>query len=99
MTTITEMQVCANRIDGNTRVDARARLTTDHALSSYGLPVLVLSNGTVLGPGDAPAMLLSRTGGDVDPADRTVDWAARDELFARALRAGYRELTTATAEE
>lgn len=29
-----------------------ARLTTEHATSSYGIPVLVLEDGTVLGPAD-----------------------------------------------
>ncbi len=31
---------------------SEARLTTDHAMSSYGCPVLVLDDGTALGPGD-----------------------------------------------
>ena len=30
-----------------------ARLTTDHAASSYGIPVLVLEDGTALGPFEA----------------------------------------------
>jgi hypothetical protein len=29
-------------------------LTTDHSQSSYGQPVLVLDDGTALGPGDLP---------------------------------------------
>jgi hypothetical protein len=33
----------------------QARLTTDHATSSYGIPVLVLEDGTPLGPADVEA--------------------------------------------
>jgi len=31
------------------------RLSTEHAASSYGQPVLVLEGGRALGPGDIPA--------------------------------------------
>ena len=35
------------RIDGHTY-----QLTTEHAASSYGIPVLVAQHGTALGPGN-----------------------------------------------
>ena len=33
----------------------QARLRTDHAASCYGIPVLVLEDGTALGPADLEA--------------------------------------------
>lgn len=69
--------------------DTDAKLTTDHAASSYGLPVVVTRDGAVLGPQDRPRLTLG-WGHDVELSDRSVDWNARLELFRRAAAAGYR---------
>jgi len=55
-------------------------LTTDHAASRYGLPVVVADDGTVYGPADLPA------------GDRTIidlHAAGAVELIDAARRAGY----------
>lgn len=69
--------------------DTGARLTTEHAASSYGHPVVVTGDGVVLGPQDRPRLTIG-WGHDVEMADRSVDWNARLELFRRAVNAGYR---------
>ncbi|MDZ4241721.1 MAG: hypothetical protein U1D99_02750 [Candidatus Omnitrophota bacterium] len=57
--------------------ETEAALTTDHAASSYGRPVLVIDNGDALGPADC---LL---------ADYRIIEASEDELAALDA-AGYR---------
>ena len=57
--------------------ETEAALTTDHAASSYGRPVLVIDTGDALGPADC---LL---------ADYRIIEASKDELHALAA-AGYR---------
>ena len=38
--------------DRDSQPETAYRVTTDHAASSYGQPVLVAPNGTAYGPGD-----------------------------------------------
>ena len=72
-------------------------LTTDHAASSYGLPVLVRDDGQVLGPNDLDDLhLLTRPARSEDVEGNEYaeypDGAA--ELVAAARRAGYRFSTS-----
>lgn len=56
--------------------ETKAALTTDHAASSYGRPVLVIDNGDALGPADCKL------------ADYRIIEASADELAALDA-AGY----------
>jgi len=54
----------------------RATLTTDHAASSHGLPVVVLTDGTALGIAEVPAFGVD-VDGDLDAAGEALVAAAR----------------------
>ena len=62
-------------------------LTCDHAASSYGQPVLVLPDGSALGPAEIDADL-GYTGLECGPNGE--ETAAERSLYDAALSAGYR---------
>ena len=59
--------------------DHGSELTTEHAASSYGMPVLVRGDGKVYGPGDLPGVVLHLSA--TNDADA--------ELIAPAVAAGW----------
>lgn len=66
-------------------------LTTDHAASSYGLPVLVL-DGQAIGPRDRDNLHLltvPERSDDVEGNEHLTYLAGTAELIAAARRAGY----------
>ena len=73
--------------DDSRSVRHRGVLTCDHAASSYGLPVLVLPDGSALGSGDIDAEL-GYSGLDCGPDGE--ETAAARKLYDAALSAGYR---------
>lgn len=68
------------------------QLTTEHAASSHGLPVVVLEDGTALGPGEVSALHVTTyvETDDVNGRDvhRTLT-ADEHALIAAARLAGY----------
>lgn len=54
------------------------RLTTEHAASSYGQPVLVSDDGTAYGPGDAPNLFGQTPAQEVNEAMGA--WAGRVQI-------------------
>jgi hypothetical protein len=77
--------------DAEALADKYAFLTCDHAASSYGIPVVVLPDGTALGPADSP---WPGFGMIVQVANPHRIWQdpAVEALVAAAERAGYRIL-------
>jgi len=71
------------RVSGD---DVRAVLTTDHAASRDGLPVLVLEDGTAIGPGDA--ILNDVQLSEATPDDRRMLRVAGYDRLADAWTAG-----------
>jgi hypothetical protein len=67
-------------------VDVMAVLTTDHAASRDGLPVLVLEDGTAIGPGDAILHDVQLT--EATPDDRQMLRMAGYDSLADAWTAG-----------
>ena len=74
-----------------------ATLTTQHAASSYGVPVLVTEGGAALGPAEAPPLQVTRQTPwpehEMDASDEDHDKGITDahrDLIARAIAAGYR---------
>ncbi len=72
-------------------------LTTEHAASSYGVPVLVAQDGTGLGAAEAPPLQIARQTPwpehemDGQPEDHDKGITAEHlDLIARAVAAGYR---------
>lgn len=75
-------QIPTLALTGSERIEP-AVLTTEHAQSSYGLPVLLIG-GQVYGPADLPGLIVT--------ADRYPERPSDDEqaLLRAAIRAGYR---------